>query len=434
MGFWKGVGKLAAGTLVVTGKAAVGSAKLTIKGVAAVGSVVYDHREQLGRATSIVAKGTAVTVGVAGYGAYKSTEWVAKQAIRHRHEIGGAVVGIAKGMGTSAADVAAYASAREAVAVPIIERIGHQSIEYQQLIRRTYGRIDAASARVRKRDVLLDSLVVGGNTLSTYADFLVSVPSDVERAYQLAYPDLAEVRAFVDEVRSLDASQIEGFISGVKGKLFELKYTAYLKDGHLPDGFDANLAPSATQPGWDIAITGPDGHMREVIQAKATDSVAYVKRALNEYPHIDVVTTDEVHGQLLMQGLGNHVMNSGIADSALHNAVHSATDSAVAHFSWVPSSISLALIAFSAYSKEGLDAYQKSKNFGERSTRSYLAYIAGGAVAVATGTWWLGILGGVGSRLLLGRGHAKRERLAALRRLADTNERVLDRLRRQQAF
>lgn len=36
---------------------------------------------------------------------------------------------------------------------------------------------------------------------------------------------------FKEAVNNLDEDQLDGFISGVKGKLFEIKYTDYLNDG-----------------------------------------------------------------------------------------------------------------------------------------------------------------------------------------------------------
>lgn len=53
-------------------------------------------------------------------------------------------------------------------------------------------------------------------------------------------------------------------------------------------------------------------------------------------------------------------------------------DSVTLTIDWVPSVVSLALIAFSAYNQEGLTEYQKSRDLGERASRSYLAYLAGG--------------------------------------------------------
>ena len=49
-----------------------------------------------------------------------------------------------------------------------------------------------------------------------------------------------------------------------------------------------------SQPGWDIQILNADGTVDQVLQAKATESVSYVKEALEKYPDIEIVTTEEV--------------------------------------------------------------------------------------------------------------------------------------------
>lgn len=126
-----------------------------------------------------------------------------------------------------------------------------------------------------------------------------------------------------------------------------------------------------------------------------------------------------------MQGFAESVIDGGISDEALTAAVEGGMDSATISMNWMPSSVSLALIAFSAYTQEGLSAYEKSRKFGERSAKSYLAYLAGGSLAVVTNTWWIGVLGGVGSRLILGSGRLKRERIAQLKQLVRSNHAVL---------
>lgn len=417
-----GATKLAAKATVVTGA-------LAVKGTAATARVVYHNRETIGHAALKTANVVGTTVGVVGYGGYKAAEWGVKKAVAHRQEIGGTVLGSAQGTGKALLNVSAHAYANERLLRPLMERIAEQSAEYQRRVGKLHARLEQTPSTVGRRAVLLDTLTVGGATLADYASGSARVPAQVEEAYRLAYPDLASNVSFADEVRSLDATQLPGLVAGVKGKLFELEYVDYLNDHHLPAGYHAELAPSATQPGWDIQVLGPDGHLKDVIQAKATDSVDYVKDALERYPHIDVVTTSEVHSQLVMQGFADHVIDGGISEAALQQMAEGAVDGATVHFDWMPSSLALALVAFSAYSEEGLSAYQKSRNFGERATRSYLAYLAGGALAVATNTWWLGVLGGMGTRFAMGSGEAKRERLAALRDVVRSNDRVLRRLR-----
>jgi hypothetical protein len=421
MGFWKGLRKLA----VVTTKVAA-------KGVGGAAKVVYNHRDEIASATKTVAKATVTTIGVAGYGTYKAAEWTVKKVVDHRREIGGATVGAVKGIGNALVDTSAHTYARDENLRPILERIKIQSEEYREHTRRIYGRIANSSSSVRNRDVLLDALVIGGHTVADYASFAVNVPKEIDQAYQLAYPHVAAGETFVEQVRSLPADALPGFVQGVKGKLFEMKYVEYLNDGNLLPGYEAKLADSVTQRGHDIEVIGPDKHVADLIQAKASDSVAYIKDAIEKYPGIDVVTTSEVYSHLVMQGFAENVVDSGISEAALESTVAGAADAATVNFSWMPSAVALALIAFSAYSEEGLNAYQKSRNFGERSAKSYLAYLAGGALALATGTWWIGVLGGIGTRVIMGTGAAKRQRLHSLKQLAQQNDVVLARLRGHQ--
>jgi hypothetical protein len=425
----KFLGKLAWGTTKLATKATVLTGTLAVKGATATAKVAYDNRAGIGKVALKTANILGTTAAVVGYGGYKATEWGVKKVVDHRREIGGAVYGAASGTSNAIADASGHVFAREDRINPLIERLAAQSAEYRERISVLYRRLEKIPPRVSKHDVYLDTLTVGGETLGSYAASAVAVPEDVERAYQLAYPGLADNADFAETVRRMDTNELQGLAAGVKGKLFEIEYADYLNAGNLPAGYHAELATSATQPGWDIQILGPDGHMKDVIQLKATDSVDYVREALDRYPHIDVVTTSEVQGQLLMQGLSDHVSDSGITDLALQQTVSNAADGAALQFDWMPSALTFALIAFTAYSQEGLDAYEKSRNFGERVSKSYLAYLAGGALAVATNTWWLGVLGGIGARFIIGTGKAKRERLASLQTLIRANDLTLARLR-----
>lgn len=47
---------------------------------------------------------------------------------------------------------------------------------------------------------------------------------------------------------------------------------------------------------------------------------------------------------------------------------------------------------------------------------------------MATNTWWLGVIGGMGTRFLIGAGRRKREQLASIKQLIETNDHVLRRL------
>lgn len=424
MGFWSVTGKVLGFTAKVSAKATLAAGKAATKATVNIAKTAYEHRERIGKAAAAAAETAVTAAAVVGYGAYKATEWTAKKAYDHREDIGGAVHGAAVGTAGAIAD----ASGHFVDLKTRFERVKEQSDEYRRRSKTLWERLARAEGNVSRRDVLLDTLAVGGATLASYIDGSALPPAEVEAAFRAAYPDLAASEDFASAVRRMSADELPGFASGVKGKLFEIEYVEYLNDGHLPAGYSAQLAGSATQAGWDIQVLGPDAQVAELIQAKATDSVAYVSEALRRYPDIDVVTTSEVHAELMMKGLADRVVDSGLSEVALQATVDAAADTASIQFDWMPSSIALALIAFSSYSKEGLDEYARSKNFGERASKSYLAYLAGGVVAVATQTWWIGLIGGMGTRLLIGKGRRKWDQKAQLDQLIASNDRVLARL------
>lgn len=351
-----------------------------------------------------------------------------KTTYKHREKIGGTVTGVAVGTAKITRDASGHLISKDRIAKKV-RKVEEQSRRYKTYQYRVGSkiRIDAL-----KKETALDSLIVGGETLGAYLA-MGKVPEDIQQAYEMAYPGVAALRSFSEQVDHLNGYQLLGFATGIKGKLFELKYVDYLNNGQLPDGYVAELAKSPTIPGWDIVITGPDAAVSELIQAKATDSVSYVLEAIKQNPQIDVVTTSEVYGHLVMQGFGDHVIDSGISDAALEEMVHSGLEEASGTIDWMPSAVSLALIAFTSYKKEGLTNYQKSKDFGDRSARAYLCYLVGGTLAVATNTWWIGVVCGAASRFLLGSGRQKWDKLKELNKLIKTNEKVLKGMEAQMA-
>lgn len=295
-------------------------------------------------------------------------------------------------------------------------RIEQQGIEYRRITNSTLG-----------RNRMVDSLAVGGDLLSDI--LLHGASADVQAAFAAAYPQQAQHISFEDAVRSLPDEHLNGLISGVKGKLFEMQYVDYLNDGHLPDGYEAVLATSATQPGWDIAIHGTDGHIADVLQMKATDSIDYVHHALERYPDIDVVTTHEVYSQLVMNGAADSVIDSGMSNADVTQSVLESADQSTIHMHWTPPVISLALIAFTAYTLKDADMYVKFRHFGERAGKSYFSYLVGGSVATATQLWWLGLLAGVGSRYFAAKGRVQRDTYYDLQQLMVNNENLLSQMR-----
>jgi len=281
---------------------------------------------------------------------------------------------------------------------------------------------------LNRRNTTVDSIMLGGETLITLLA-AGTIPDEIIKAYDAAYPNLSDSISFEDKVRELDGEALTGFISGVKGKLFEQKYVAYLNDGNLPDGYTAVLAESATQPGWDIAIEGQNGEIASVLQAKATDSVSYVQDALEKYPNIDVVTTDEVYSHLAMSGISENITNGSVSNVELVDALGGAVDASELTMNYAPPMLALAFIAFTSYKDESLTLYEKARSAGDRSGKTYLSYLVGGGIAAITNTWWLGVLGSVSSRILSDSGNRKYETYVKLKEIEGNNQLLIKRLR-----
>ncbi|MBS0212212.1 MAG: hypothetical protein JSR26_03400 [Proteobacteria bacterium] len=97
-----------------------------------------------------------------------------------------------------------------------------------------------------------------------------------------------------------------------------------------------------------------------------------------------------------------------VADAIDHASVH------YHGLDFVPFSLSLAVIALSVLMDKKLTWEMAGRSFGERSAKASVAVTAGKAAMIATQTWWIGLLAGVGSRWLAARGEGKRERYQVL--------------------
>lgn len=103
-----------------------------------------------------------------------------------------------------------------------------------------------------------------------------------------------------DALHSYSEAQWLGMLNAAKGKYFEYLVVDRLNAGEtvgdlqLLPGQQAVVAESMNQAGWDVRIVDADGRTVEFLQMKATASAGYVKEALDRYPDIRIVATDEV--------------------------------------------------------------------------------------------------------------------------------------------
>jgi hypothetical protein len=121
--------------------------------------------------------------------------------------------------------------------------------------------------------------------------------------------------------------KLAGFANGIKGKYFEVLVADRLNGGKslgelaLEAGQIARIAESPTQTGWDLQIVNEDdGSVVEVLQLKATESMAYVNNALTGHPDIRVATTLEV------DGVAENILQTDISNSKLEEVVQQYVD------------------------------------------------------------------------------------------------------------
>ena len=92
----------------------------------------------------------------------------------------------------------------------------------------------------------------------------------------------------------------QGQINNIKGKYFETLVRGRLNDGEalgelqLESGQTARLATSASQKGWDLEIIDESGESVEHLQLKASESMSYVKGALENHPDYRIVVPSEM--------------------------------------------------------------------------------------------------------------------------------------------
>jgi hypothetical protein len=465
MGFFSTTGKLLVATAKLTGQLGVGTVKVTGRALNGTAKFVASHQDQISSATKTVVgvsgmlvkeAGSAVAIGAGAVarGLHKAgaqSDGMAGKVLGHAAGYAVDAVGIvgkvAGGIGSMTQEaspaiggvtggavsgvVGTVSGAVDSVAITdgdferLRQRLQSASFVVRERSKRKLASIALAQRERRKKD-LLDLLVVGGVTLGEIVRDPSKVPADVERAFELAYPGLASHgETFSDVVRRLPSDDVVGLVNGVKGKLFEIELVDHMNAGNLPDGLHAELAGSATQPGYDIRILDADGHTVDVLQAKATESVAYVKDALERYPDIDVTTTTEVHAQLVALGAADHVTSGGVSEAVLQQKVEAAVAAGHHHLDagdLVPSSIGLAVIALSSFMDKSLSLEQKGAEFGDRAAKAGVTGAAAKTVLIATNTWWLGLAVGVGSRWLASYGGNKRQRYEALQRAVEALE------------
>ena len=229
-----------------------------------------------------------------------------------------------------------------------------------------------------------DACVLSGLTAGEM--FVRGVPNEVQEAFEKAYPNLSSEQSFLDTWSGFEDYESRlGFISAIKGKLFEIMYVEHLNE-NLESGYSAAMALDPTQQGWDIKIIGPDQEITELLQLKATTSTSYIKEAITQYPEIDIVTLSDLQGQLASISSLTNVSASDISNEDLMIQINEATDGSTFFFPTVPL-LALGYLVFSGYREKDISQFKKHQKFGKRASNLLLNT----SIISATATPFIGI-------------------------------------------
>jgi len=127
------------------------------------------------------------------------------------------------------------------------------------------------------------------------------------------FPELSQATLpeIASHMSNYDADQLVGVINLIKGKVFEhMVVNAENSDG---DVWTAHLHEDESFPGSDMVLESNEGEIIE-ISLKASSSRGYLEDALEKYPEIPIMTTDEVAGLMADNPL---VSAAGISNEEL---------------------------------------------------------------------------------------------------------------------
>lgn len=249
----------------------------------------------------------------------------------------------------------------------------------------------------RKQD-LADAAALGLALDALLTDESIDIdalsPQAIE-AFHLAFPNLE-----LETLTERSPEELEALVNAWKGKLFEVEVQDQLNAGmqvgdyQLQAGQYAELAESATQPGWDLRIINEDGTTAELVQLKSTDAESYINEALNRYPDIPIVATSEVSNHAdSLDTLSTADISNADTTNQIHDAIADDNNVADALLPSAPGSVILATEAWQV---------MQGKKTVDQAIDSGGARV--GVSAVAGGIGWLAslALGPVGAIVGLG--------------------------------
>ena len=234
-------------------------------------------------------------------------------------------------------------------------------------------------------------------TIAMEADILINSSRtnnpDIENAHKIAFPN--HDISFSEHVSSLDTiEQKMGVISGVKGKLFEIKVKDHLDNEFASQGLNVELAENVNQKGWDLVVKDQSNEPINYFQVKCSDNIDYITSSIEKYPEFIHIVPEDVYkssntlidnqniqaAPYTLEDLDNSVENA-------HNFVGSIGEL------FVPPVVTLGIIIISEFTQKP-DINRAAKRISISGSAAGIGSVA----SIMTNTWWIGALMGLGVR------------------------------------
>ena len=340
---------------------------------------------------------------------YKSTSWLLKKSGKGLINLAKAAPPFVSGIGQFSREFMSnsyYVFRGDKKKQKLIKKLIEQNIQFSLKRRKFESSYEFA-----------DACVLSGLTATQMLH--KGVPKDVQEAFEKQYSDLAAENSFIDTWSSYDDYEARlGFVNGIKGKLFEIKYVEHLNE-NLDAGYTASMSDSPVNEGWDIKITGPNNEIANLLQLKATTTASYVKDAIESYPEIDVVTLSDLQGQLSSINSIENVTISNISNEDLLSPISEATETGnqAFFFPTIPL-LAVGYLIFDSYKESDISTFKQHQQFSKRASN----LVIDTSIISASATPFIGIPLVIGKAILFRGARKKREIVKYLKAQLEKNK------------
>jgi|AntRauTorcE11897_2_1112592.scaffolds.fasta_scaffold18750_2 hypothetical protein len=154
-----------------------------------------------------------------------------------------------------------------------------------------------------------------------------NIPDSLQEAYSLSMTDKSSVMSLYQnylEKQELGQESVNGLISNIKGKIFELNIESKLENEY--PGFDFEIAKNPNQPIWDLKGINSNGE-EILVQAKmgGENYASDVLERMNEDPNVLFSVSKEIKERILESNpeLADRLVTSNLKSSEFTEDVKS---------------------------------------------------------------------------------------------------------------